>query len=688
MSEVASKSLFEGDTLTDFPSASREKYLFKGWYLADGTKLTENNIVRGDRTFYAKWEKVKVNAAKAPTLKAAYKVMKVSIPKVSGAKGYQVLYSTSSDMANAKTVNTTTTSATIRDLTPGKKYYIQVRAYELDSAKKKVYGTKSTKKSITMPKFVLNRTKKTKVVGNSYTIKLQGAGGKETFKSSDTSIAKVNSKGKITCLKKGNVTISVSYKGKTYKHQLTVEKPSLNMKTLKILNGQTKTLKLNNTTLPVTFKTANKEIASINSEGVITSKNAGKTNIYAIVDGVKYRCAVSVEIPKISATSIHDIVGNKHQLEISDTTLPIKYASSNEDVAYVNQKGLIYFRKAGVATITCTINGRKYTCEVTVDRPTRNVESLDIIQKHGLFQYKLLNTTLPVTYYSEDDSIATINALGNIRGVKAGTTKVYAKVKGKSYALKVNVKDIHPLQSEIEMNVNDSVEIGLNDDTDFIGWELKDATVNDYNGNFVIENNTLTCKKAGFQTVYANMKDGTKIPIKVKGIGAEGTITNPKTLEKGASNGYKTLIFPTITASRAIGTFTFFYQNNTQISEDQQTLTLTMSVKCNELGSLDYGSWYVKNLFPVLNGNAKFYDSKGNVYNPAVVGTSTLESKITKGSTYVINVTLKFGQPVTENLSMAFFRGNSNVNASLKTVFIKTCIDQAKLDELNAKNQY
>ena len=49
---------------------------------------------------------------------------------------------------------------------------------------------------------------------------------------------------------------------------------------------------------------------------------------------------------------------------------------------------------------------------------------------------------------------------------------------------------------------------------------------------------------------------------------------------------------------------------------------------------------------------------------------------------------VKAASTLTENLSMAFFRGNSNVNPSLKTVFIKTCIDQARLDELNAKNQY
>lgn len=54
---------------------------------------------------------------------------KVSIKKVSGVKGYYVQYSTSKKFKGAKKVKTTKTTATIKKLKSGSRYYFRVKAY-------------------------------------------------------------------------------------------------------------------------------------------------------------------------------------------------------------------------------------------------------------------------------------------------------------------------------------------------------------------------------------------------------------------------------------------------------------------------------------------------------------------------------------------------------------------------------
>lgn len=77
---------------------------------------------------------------------------------------------------------------------------------------------------VTVKNPVLNATKKTMYAGQTYTLKLTGATAK-TFSSSNTKIAIVDSKGKITAKKTGTATITVKdTKGRKYTCKITVNK--------------------------------------------------------------------------------------------------------------------------------------------------------------------------------------------------------------------------------------------------------------------------------------------------------------------------------------------------------------------------------------------------------------------------------------------------------------------------------
>lgn len=67
--------------------------------------------------------------------------IKITMKKIEAVKGYQIVAATDKKFKkNVKKVTSTSGTVTLKKLKKGKTYYIKVRAYKLDSGKKKVYG--------------------------------------------------------------------------------------------------------------------------------------------------------------------------------------------------------------------------------------------------------------------------------------------------------------------------------------------------------------------------------------------------------------------------------------------------------------------------------------------------------------------------------------------------------------------
>ena len=136
---------------------SRKGYEFKGWYTDSKFKNKITTISKNSKknyTLYAKWAKVKVGKATLSSAKNnKSKQILVKYKKVSGAKGYEISYSTDKNFKKGVTAKTTDkTSYTIKKLKAKKTYYVRVRAYKVDSAGKKVYGKYSSVKKVKISK--------------------------------------------------------------------------------------------------------------------------------------------------------------------------------------------------------------------------------------------------------------------------------------------------------------------------------------------------------------------------------------------------------------------------------------------------------------------------------------------------------------------------------------------------------
>lgn len=145
---------YYGRTVT-LKKPTRRGYAFEGWYKDSKYRKRVKSISSGDYTLYAKWKKVKTGTGAIKALKQTAKTkLKVSQGKVSGAKGYQIAYSTSKKFTKKTTKykNAGGTSKTLTKLKPGRTYYVKTRAYKKDSTGKKVYGKYSKVRKLKLKK--------------------------------------------------------------------------------------------------------------------------------------------------------------------------------------------------------------------------------------------------------------------------------------------------------------------------------------------------------------------------------------------------------------------------------------------------------------------------------------------------------------------------------------------------------
>lgn len=151
-SRANSITVEKGKSITA-PKTTRKGYTFEGWYNGT-TKYNFKNPVNANLTLTAKWTKVKAGTPKAPTLKNTKKKLTITVKKVKGADGYQFTYSTDKKFKKSKTTTKTTAknTFTIKNPKKGKTYYVKVKAYKKDSAKKNVLGKFSKVKQIKIKK--------------------------------------------------------------------------------------------------------------------------------------------------------------------------------------------------------------------------------------------------------------------------------------------------------------------------------------------------------------------------------------------------------------------------------------------------------------------------------------------------------------------------------------------------------
>ena len=143
------QSVKKGEAASSPKAPKRKGYAFQGWYVGK-EKYSFTEAVSGNLTLTAKWKKIKVAKGKILSVKSKKKGCAVlKMKKISGADGYQILYTTDRKFKKARKQKLVQkNSLTIKKLKKGKTYYFKVRAYRVDSSGRKVFGAYSAPKKV------------------------------------------------------------------------------------------------------------------------------------------------------------------------------------------------------------------------------------------------------------------------------------------------------------------------------------------------------------------------------------------------------------------------------------------------------------------------------------------------------------------------------------------------------------
>lgn len=171
---------------------------------------------------------------------------------------------------------------------------------------------------------------------------------------------------------------------------LTLDKESLSMAIGEMKQLNVEFVPYNATNTSLTWTSSNPEVAEVLDSGLVISKGEGSTQITATIEGTEISagCQVEIKLP-VESITLNEKSANIYQeetLQLEATVSPenatnknVVYSSSKEDIAIVDENGLVTGIAPGNATITCASADDpsvKVTCRIQVKEGT-NPDALE-----------------------------------------------------------------------------------------------------------------------------------------------------------------------------------------------------------------------------------------------------------------------------------------------------------------------
>ena len=297
---------------------------------------------------------------------------------------------------------------------------------------------------------LLSKYKATLDIGDElYLLAITTNGDMPTWKSSSSTIASVNTYGKITARKSGSAIITAKIKNGEASCKVTVNKTQLTISNTRLSIERGASYRMTATTSNsslVTWKSSKKSVATIDEAGLITGFKPGETTITATADGTSKTCILTVKAPTIhfnqSKIKLYRNQTSKLSATVSSQVTPT-WKSNKSSVAKVDETGTVTAMKHGTAVITATVDGVSRSCEVIVESPVISLSETELQLKVGSSSKLIAKVSSgnPVTWSTSNENILSVSPDGTITAWQKGRAYVYASEDGTKIRCVVSVTE-------------------------------------------------------------------------------------------------------------------------------------------------------------------------------------------------------------------------------------------------------
>lgn len=467
--------------------------------------------------------------------------------------------------------------------------------------------TVTVKKPVDVVFIDTNVSSKTMKKGTTYQLKAEFTPEDATFtdvnwKSDNTKVATVNSKGVVTAKKPGTAYITCTSVDNpmvmtTVKITVVIKVTGvkLDYTQYEMFTTTEKTLKAkvypsDATNKNLTWTSSKKSVATVDKNGTVKALKPGKSTITVKTKDGGYKASCVVTVKKIvksksvkfekSSYTLKDgkTLTLKPKFTPSNTSITVcEWTSSNKKVATVNSKGVVTAKKPGTVTITCktTDTGKTATCTVKVTRV--GVSSVSV-NKSKISLLAGSSTTLKavispsnatekgVKWTSSDKSVATVNSNGKVTAKGRGTATITcttvdgakkATCKVTVITKKISSISLNKTSMKISYNTSATLKVTVSPkgaDKSLVKWSSSDTKVAkvDKNGKVTAVGEgtaIITCKpadggKGKGATCKVQVEKQNVIGIKLSHTGL--------TMNKGLSFQLTGLVLPTNASDKRV----------------------------------------------------------------------------------------------------------------------------------------
>ncbi len=354
-----------------------------------------------------------------------------------------------------------------------------------------------------------------------------------TYMSSDSSVATVDENGVVTAVKGGSCIIEVKTEEcgliaactidvKEYVSSISLSETDkyMNIGTTGVLKASVGSDTATNKT--ISWSSSNNGICSVDGNGNVHAQSPGTAVITATAadgSGVSATCVIHSVNPVTSITvepsTVRMLQGDSRIVRAviypeNATIKNVRWVSSNESVATVDEQGEVFgvgVGKAKITAISCDGNEVKGVCWVYVT-PVVNISSLKINSSEIYMlagkSRKLSVRVRPAyntdsySWYSTDTGIVTVDGNGVIRTVGPGTADVVVESENAGVSSTCTVHSLAISRSSIRLEQYDSYWLDIIGTQDKVTWRSSNPRV-----CTVTQSGHVVARKAGTTTVTA-----------------------------------------------------------------------------------------------------------------------------------------------------------------------------------------